>query len=40
MPENKETALTLQERLTEVAAKPTGGFVESFRNNFYAASEA
>ena len=34
MPENKETALTLQERLTEVAAKPTGGFVESFRNNF------
>lgn len=34
MPENKETALALQERLTEVAVKPTGGFVESFRNNF------
>ena len=34
MTENKETALALQERLTEVAVKPTGGFVESFRNNF------
>lgn len=34
MDENKETALALQERLTEVAVKPTGGFVESFRNNF------
>lgn len=33
MTENKETALALQERLTEVAVKPTGGFVESFRNN-------
>ena len=34
MDENKETALAVQERLTEVAVKPTGGFVESFRNNF------
>lgn len=34
MDENKETALAVQERVNEVAAKPTGAFVESFRNNY------
>lgn len=34
MDENKETTLAVQERMNEVAAKPTGAFVESFRNNF------
>ena len=32
MCENKDTALTVQsEQLNEVMAKPTGGFIESFR---------
>ena len=35
MDENKETtALAVQERMNEVAAKPTGAFVESFRSNY------
>ena len=34
MDENKDTALAVQERMNEVAAKPTGGFVESFRSNY------
>ena len=34
MDENKETTLAVQERVNEVAAKPTGAFVESFRRNF------
>lgn len=34
MCDNKETALIAQERLNEVASKPVGAFVESFRNNF------
>lgn len=34
MCENKEMALVAQERMNEVAAKPSGAFVESFRNNF------
>ena len=34
MDENKETTLAVQERMNEVAVKPTGAFVESFRSNF------
>lgn len=34
MCENKETTLAVQERVNEVAAKPTGAFVENFRNNY------
>lgn len=34
MTENKDTALAVQERMNEVATKPTGGFVESFRSNY------
>lgn len=39
MDENKETALTVQsEQLNEVMAKPTGGFIESFRESYKLAS--
>lgn len=39
MCENKETALTVQpEQLNEVMAKPTGGFIESFRESYKLAS--
>ena len=39
MCENKETALAVQEeRLNEVMAKPTGGFIESFRESYKLAS--
>lgn len=34
MDENKETTPAVQERVNEVAAKPTGAFVESFRSNY------
>lgn len=39
MCDNKETALTVQsEQLNEVMAKPTGGFIESFRESYKLAS--
>ena len=39
MCENKDTALTVQsEQLNEVMAKPTGGFIESFRESYKLAS--
>ena len=39
MCENKETALSIQEnQLNEVMAKPTGGFIESFRESYKLAS--
>lgn len=39
MCENKETALTVQpEQLNEVMAKPSGGFIESFRESYKLAS--
>lgn len=39
MCENKETALTVQsEQLNKVMAKPTGGFIESFRESYKLAS--
>lgn len=39
MCESKETALTVQsEQLNEVMAKPTGGFIESFRESYKLAS--
>lgn len=39
MCENKETALAVQsEQLNEVMAKPTGGFIESFRESYKLAS--
>ena len=39
MCESKETALTVQsEKLNEVMAKPTGGFIESFRESYKLAS--
>ena len=37
--ENKETALTVQsEQVTEIMAKPQGGFIESFRESYKLAS--
>lgn len=39
MCENKETALTIQpEQVTEIMAKPQGGFIESFRESYKLAS--